>query len=78
MGQRAAPTDLLALLAHPGATLESIRTVHSHPQALSQAESTITRHGWDAQPEHDTAGAVRLVAERGDPAEACAQGFWLM
>ena len=60
-----------ALLAHPGATLESIRTVHSHPQALSQAESTITRHGWDAQPEHDTAGAVRLVAERGDPAEAC-------
>ena len=60
-----------ALLAHPGATLETIRTVHSHPQALSQAESTITRYGWDAQPEHDTAGAVRLVAERGDPAEAC-------
>lgn len=60
-----------ALLAHPGATLETIRTVHSHPQALSQAESTLTRYGWDAQPEHDTAGAVRLVAERGDPAEAC-------
>ncbi len=60
-----------ALLAHPGATLETIRTVHSHPQALSQAEGAITRHGWDAQPEHDTAGAVRLVAERGDPAEAC-------
>lgn len=60
-----------ALLAHPGATLESIRTVHSHPQALSQAEGVITRYGWDAQPEHDTAGAVRLVAERGDRASAC-------
>ena len=60
-----------ALLAHPGATLYTIRTVHSHPQALSQAEGAIARYGWDAQPEHDTAGAVRLVAERGDPAEAC-------
>ncbi len=60
-----------ALLAHPGATVDTIRRVHSHPQALAQAESTITRHGWDAQPEHDTAGAVRLVAERGDPTEAC-------
>lgn len=60
-----------ALLAQPGATLDTIRRVHSHPQALSQAEGTLTRHGWDAQPEHDTAGAVRLVAERGDPTEAC-------
>jgi len=60
-----------ALLAHPGATLASIRTVHSHPEALAQAQSVLARHGWTAQPEHDTAGAVRLVAERGDPAEAC-------
>ncbi len=60
-----------ALLALPGATLESIRTVHSHPEALSQAQSMIARHGWDAMPEHDTAGAVRLVAERGLLTEAC-------
>jgi prephenate dehydratase len=60
-----------ALLAHPGATLTSIRTVHSHPEALTQAQAVLARHGWTAQPEHDTAGAVRLVAERGDPAEAC-------
>lgn len=60
-----------ALLANPGATLATIRTVHSHPEALTQAQATLARHGWDAQPEHDTAGAVRLVAERGDPAEAC-------
>jgi len=59
-----------ALLALPGATLETIRTVHSHPEALSQAQARIAAHGWDAMPEHDTAGAVRLVAERANPAEA--------
>jgi prephenate dehydratase len=60
-----------ALLAHPQATFETIERVHSHPEALSQAQAFIARHGWDAMPEHDTAGAVRLVAERGDPREAC-------
>jgi prephenate dehydratase len=58
------------LLAAPGATLESIERVHSHPEALSQAEAILTHRGWTAMPEHDTAGAVRLVAERKDPAEA--------
>lgn len=58
------------LLAVPGATVEGIRRVHSHPEALSQAEAIITHRGWLAVPEHDTAGAVRLVAERGDPQEA--------
>ena len=58
------------LLASPGTTLDTVRRVHSHPQALSQAEAFITHRGWDAIPEHDTAGAVRLVAERRDPAEA--------
>ena len=60
-----------ALLAHPGATVESIKRVHSHPEALAQAQSALARHGWDAMPEHDTAGAVRLVAERGDVMSAC-------
>lgn len=58
------------LLASPGATLDTIRTVHSHPEALSQAEAILTHRGWLAMPEHDTAGAVRLVSERNDPAEA--------
>jgi prephenate dehydratase len=58
------------LLVAPGATLESIKTVHSHPEALSQAESFIAHHGWTAMPEHDTAGAVRLVADRAEPSEA--------
>ena len=60
-----------ALIAHPGATIETIQRVHSHPEALSQAQGTLARYGWDPMPEHDTAGAVRLVAERKDPREAC-------
>lgn len=58
------------LLAASGATIEDVRTVHSHPEALAQAEGFIARHGWLAMPEHDTAGAVRLVADRMDPSEA--------
>lgn len=59
-----------ALLAVPGATLDEIRRVRSHPEALSQAEAYITHHGWEAVPTHDTAGAVRQVAFGGDPHEA--------
>lgn len=58
------------LMAPPGASLETITRVHSHPEALSQAEAITTHRGWVAVPEHDTAGAVRLVAERNDPTEA--------
>ncbi|MEX1004600.1 MAG: prephenate dehydratase domain-containing protein [Acidimicrobiia bacterium] len=58
------------LLVSPGTTIDTIKTVHSHPEALAQAEVFIGRHGWTAMPEHDTAGAVRLVADRADPSEA--------
>jgi prephenate dehydratase len=58
------------LLVSPGTTIDSIETVHSHPEALAQAESFIARYGWTAMPEHDTAGAVRLVADRANPSEA--------
>ncbi len=58
------------LVATPGATLETIRRVHSQPEALAQAEAIIAHRGWSPIPEHDTAGAVRLVAERADPTEA--------
>ncbi len=58
------------LLACPGAALDQIRIVRSHPEALAQAEALITHRGWYPVPAHDTAGAVRLVAERADPTEA--------
>jgi len=58
------------LLGVPGATIEQVTTVRSHPEALAQAEAIITHRGWAAVPAHDTAGAVRLVAESANPAEA--------
>jgi len=58
------------LLGIPGAALENIRTVRSHPEALAQAETIITHREWTPIPTHDTAGAVRQVAEAGDVSEA--------
>lgn len=55
-----------ALLGVSGATLAAVRTVRSHPQALSQAEAALLALGLEAVPTADTAGAVREVAEKGD------------
>jgi prephenate dehydratase len=59
-----------SLLGLPGAGLGSIRQVLSHPEALAQAETVIAERGWYPRPTHDTAGAVREVAELADPALA--------
>lgn len=59
-----------SLLGVPGATLDVVERVRSHPEALAQAEGVLARHGWHPVPAHDTAGAVRQVAEAGDPKEA--------
>lgn len=59
-----------ALLAHHGSSLEDLERVLSHPEALSQAEAILTHWGWESVPTHDTAGAVRLVAESGDRSDA--------
>lgn len=59
-----------ALLAHHGSSLEDLKRVHSHPEALAQAEAIITHWGWEPVPTHDTAGAVRLVAESGNVLDA--------
>lgn len=55
-----------ALLALPGTSLDEIERVTSHPEALSQAEAALVSRGWEPMPAHDTAGAVRLLAEGGD------------
>ena len=56
-----------ALLGVPGASLDKVRYVKSHPEALSQAEGTLNQLGIRPVPRHDTAGAVREVAADGDP-----------
>ena len=58
------------LMGVPGATLESIRTVHSHVHALGQCRRIIREHGLTPLISGDTAGAAREVAEAADPTQA--------
>jgi prephenate dehydratase len=58
------------LLAVPGATLASIKTVRSHVHALGQCRNFIRKLGITALVAADTAGAAKEVAERGDPTRA--------
>jgi len=59
-----------ALMALPGATIGSIRTVHSHVHALGQCRKAIRRLGLTPVISGDTAGAAREVAESGDLTQA--------
>ena len=58
------------LLAPPGATLDSIQTVYSHPQALAQCRTMIRDLKLKPVSRADTAGAACEVAERNDPTTA--------
>lgn len=58
------------LLAPKGATLKSIRRVHSHVHALGQCGQFLRKHGLEAIVHADTAGAAADIAASGDPAEA--------
>ena len=58
------------LLAVPGATRESVRTVHSHVHALGQCRRIIAELGLTPVVSGDTAGSAREVAESGDPSRA--------
>jgi prephenate dehydratase len=58
------------LLAPKGATMETIREVHSHVQALSQCRNFIREAGLKPVVHADTAGAAAEVAERGKPSQA--------
>ena len=57
----------LSLLAVPGATIASLRSVESHPVALKQCGRFLAAHPALRPVEsHDTAGAAREVAASGD------------
>ena len=58
------------LLAPKGASMETIKEVHSHFQALSQCRKFIRAAGLKPIVHVDTAGAAAEVAERGDPRQA--------
>ena len=54
------------LLGVPGATVEDIQRVTSHPQALSQCHDYIRMRGFATEEANNTALAAKSVAEAGD------------
>ncbi len=58
------------LLGVAGASLSDIKTVISHPQALSQCEKYIKKMGWQTVPASNTAAAAKAAAEAGDKSVA--------
>ncbi|MGI6247223.1 MAG: prephenate dehydratase [Pseudochelatococcus sp.] len=58
------------LVAPRGATLGTVKAVHSHIHALGQCRRIIREHGFEAVVASDTAGAARQVAEWNDPTQA--------
>ncbi|MEM7257162.1 MAG: prephenate dehydratase [Pseudomonadota bacterium] len=58
------------LLGLPGATLNELTHIRSHPQGLAQCRALIEDLGVKALPVADTAGSAREVKELGDPTHA--------
>ena len=58
------------LMGIDGASLDSIKTVHSHVHALGQCRKVIRELGLTTVISGDTAGAAREIAEAQDPTQA--------
>ncbi|MBL8565089.1 MAG: prephenate dehydratase [Hyphomicrobiaceae bacterium] len=54
------------LMALKGASLDTVKRVMSHTQALGQCRNTLRKLGLKPIPEADTAGSARMVSEAGD------------
>jgi prephenate dehydratase len=64
------------LLAPPGASLKTVRRVHSHVHALGQCGRLLRELGLEPVVHADTAGAAAEIAARGDPADAAIASEW--
>ena len=58
------------LLVPKGATLEGVKTVHSHEQALAQCRQSLRQMGLEPVVHADTAGGAAEIAAKGDPTMA--------
>jgi len=52
------------LIANPAASLDSIKRVYSHPQALGQSQAFLRHLNAEMVSTYDTAGSVKLIKER--------------
>ena len=53
------------LIASPGARLDLIKRVYSHPQALGQCKAFLKHLDCELVPTYDTAGSVKMIKEKG-------------
>lgn len=53
------------LIGHPEATLDSVKRVYSHPQALGQSQAFLRHLGAELVSTYDTAGSVKMIKEQG-------------
>ena len=53
------------LIASPGARLDLIKRVYSHPQALGQCRAFLKHLDCELIPTYDTAGSVKMIKEKG-------------
>jgi len=59
------------LIGLPGATIETIKRVFSHPQVFQQCRQFLSRHdSWEMIATSDTARAVKAVSEKADLTDA--------
>jgi 3-deoxy-7-phosphoheptulonate synthase len=59
------------LIGLPGARMEDIRRVYSHPQGLSQCSRFLDSYPqWEQIPFYDTAGSIAFIAEQGNKENA--------
>ena len=62
------------LLTVPGTTIEDVRVVRSHPQALAQCTRYLARHGFKAEQTTDTAGSAHDLLANPEPGVAVIAG----
>lgn len=63
------------LIGHPGAKIEAIKRVFSHPQVFQQCRQFLDRHQeWEMVSAKDTATAVKRIKEAGSPTDAAIAG----
>jgi chorismate mutase/prephenate dehydratase len=53
------------LIASPGAGLDTVKRVYSHPQALGQCRNFLKHLNAELIPTYDTAGSVKMLKEKG-------------
>jgi prephenate dehydratase len=60
-----------SLIGRPGSSIEDVKRVYSHPQALAQCARFLSEYpGWKQIPFYDTAGSVEHIMNDGEPGDA--------